>query len=165
MSGTINLHVGSVEDMGKRFIGAWHKLEQGIAVDETHLTFLNLETMVSTLSPKRLALLRHVRQHPANNVAALVHAGLLERDAQGIRAPTTACIPRFHWFEAGCFPLRRTAIRRPSACRPASADFLRGRKRPRPASQIGAGYVGKGLGLFNVCPQALEQPAPSPRVW
>lgn len=105
MSGTINLHVGSIEDMGKRFIGAWHKLEQGAAVDETHLTFLDLETMVSTLSPKRLALLRHVRQHPAENiaalakslgrdykrvhedVAALVHAGLLERDAQGIRAP------------------------------------------------------------------------------
>lgn len=35
MSGTINLHVGSVEDMSKRFIGAWHKLEQGNAVDET----------------------------------------------------------------------------------------------------------------------------------
>jgi predicted transcriptional regulator len=105
MSGTVNLHVGSVEDMGKRFIGAWHKLEQGVTVDETHLTFLDIETMVSTLSPKRLALLRHVRQHPADNVAALakslgrdykrvhedvaalVHAGLLERDVQGIRAP------------------------------------------------------------------------------
>ncbi len=105
MSGTINLHVGSIDDMGKRFIGAWHKLEQGAALDETHLTFLDLETMVSTLSPKRLALLRHVRQHPAKNiaalarslgrdykrvhedVAALVHAGLLERDIPGIRAP------------------------------------------------------------------------------
>jgi len=105
MSGTINLHVGSIEDMGKRFIGAWHTLEQGAAVDETHLTFLDLETMVSTLSPKRLALLRHVRRHPAENVATLakslgrdykrvhedvatlVHAGLLERDALGIRAP------------------------------------------------------------------------------
>jgi predicted transcriptional regulator len=105
MSEKINLHVGSIEDMGKRFIGAWHKLEQSKAVDETHLTFFDLETMVSTLSPKRLALLRHVRQHPAESiadlakslgrdykrvhedVAALAHAGLLERDAQGIRAP------------------------------------------------------------------------------
>lgn len=105
MSEKINLHVGSIEDMGKRFIGAWHKLEQGEAVDETHLTFFDLETMVSTLSPKRLALLRHVRQHPAESIAdlakslgrdykrvhedvtALAHAGLLERDAQGIRAP------------------------------------------------------------------------------
>ena len=37
MSRTINLHVGSIEDMGKRFIGAWHKLEKGKAVDESRL--------------------------------------------------------------------------------------------------------------------------------
>jgi predicted transcriptional regulator len=105
MSGTINLHVGSIEDMGRRFINAWHRVEQGTQLDERHITFLSLETLVSTLSPKRLALLRHVRQHPTENiaslaknlgrdykrvhedVAALVQAGLLERDAQGIRAP------------------------------------------------------------------------------
>jgi len=105
MSGTINLHVGSIENMGKRFIGAWHKLEQGKAVDETHMTFLDLQTMISTLSPKRLALLRHVRQCPAVNVAtlaknlgrdykrvhedvaALVRVGLLDRDAKSIRSP------------------------------------------------------------------------------
>lgn len=105
MSGTINLHVGSIEEMGKRFVDAWHKLEQGKAIDETHITFFDLETMVSTLSPKRLALLRDVRQHPASNIAvlskrigrdykrvhedvsALVHAGLLVRDEHGISAP------------------------------------------------------------------------------
>lgn len=105
MSGTINLHVGSVEEMGQRFVGAWQRLERGEAVDETHLTFLDMETMASTLSPKRLALLRHVRQCPVasvaalakrlgrdykrvhEDVAALVRFGLLERDAQGIRAP------------------------------------------------------------------------------
>ena len=105
MSGTINLHVGSIEEMGKRFVDAWRKLEQGEAVDETHLTFFDLGAMVSTLSPKRLALLRYVRQHSAESiadvaknlgrdykrvhedVAALVHAGLLVRDEKGIRAP------------------------------------------------------------------------------
>ncbi len=46
MNRTIKLHVGSVEDMGKRLIGAWRKLEQGTAVDETHLTFLDLEPLV-----------------------------------------------------------------------------------------------------------------------
>lgn len=56
MSEKINLHVGSIEDMGKRFIDTWHKLEQGEAVDEIHLTTFNLETRVSTLSPKRPAL-------------------------------------------------------------------------------------------------------------
>ena len=105
MSGTVKLHVGSVEEMGKRFSGAWHRLERGEAVSETHLTFFDLETMMATLSPKRLALLRHVHQHPAGSVAALaktlgrdykrvhadvkalVHAGLLVRDEQGISAP------------------------------------------------------------------------------
>ena len=52
MSGTVKLHVGSVEEMGKRFIGAWHRLERGEAVSETHLTFFDLETMMATLSPR-----------------------------------------------------------------------------------------------------------------
>ena len=69
MSETVNLHVGSIEEMGKRFIGAWYRLEHGEAVKETHLTFFDLETMMSTLSPKRLALLRHVHQHPAKTVS------------------------------------------------------------------------------------------------
>jgi predicted transcriptional regulator len=105
MSGTVNLHVGSVEEMGQRFVNAWHRLERGEQIDETHLTFFDLETMVSTLSPKRLALLRYVRLHPADTVAtlakalgrdykrvhedvtALVHAGLLVRNERGISAP------------------------------------------------------------------------------
>lgn len=105
MTGTVNLQGGSVEEMGKRFVGAWRRLERGEAVCETHLTFFDLETMIATLSPKRLALLRHVRQHPAATIAALartlgrdykrvhedvtalVHAGLLLRDEHGISAP------------------------------------------------------------------------------
>ncbi len=105
MSEKINLHVGSLEDMGKRFIGAWHQLERGENVQETHLTFFSLETMMATISPKRLALLRHVRHQPAasiadlaralgrdykrvhDDVSALAHAGLVVRDAKGIRAP------------------------------------------------------------------------------
>jgi predicted transcriptional regulator len=81
MSGTINLHVGSIEDMGKRFICAWQRLENGAVVDETHLTFLDLETMVSTLSPERLTLLRHVRQHPAENIA-----GTCQEPCPGLQA-------------------------------------------------------------------------------
>lgn len=105
MSETVNLHVGSIEEMGKRFIGAWHRLEHGEEVKETNLTFFSLEMMMSTLSPKRLALLRHVHQHPAHtvsalaktlgrdykrvheDVSALAHAGLIVRDGNGIRAP------------------------------------------------------------------------------
>lgn len=105
MSETVRLHVGSIDEMGKRFVGAWHRLERGKAVKETHLTFFSLEAMTSTLSPKRLELLKHVHSHPANTVAglaktlgrdykrvhddvsALIHAGLIVRDENGIRAP------------------------------------------------------------------------------
>lgn len=108
MSGTVNLHVGSVDEMGNRFIDAWHRLERGEAVKETHLTFFDLETMMATLSPKRLALLRQVHRQPARTVAelaktlgrdykrvhddvsALSRAGLVVRDEHGIRAPYDA---------------------------------------------------------------------------
>ena len=105
MSEKVNLHVGSIDEMGKRFSGAWRRLELGKKVRETHVTFFSLEAMMAALSPKRLALLRHVHQHPAKSVAelaktlgrdykrvhgdvsALAHAGLIERDKDGIRAP------------------------------------------------------------------------------
>ena len=105
MSETVKLNVGSIDEMGKRFIGAWHKLERGEEVHETNLTFFDLNEMVSTLSPKRLALLRHIHAHPAKSisdlaktlvrdykrvhadVSALEHAGLLVREDHLIKAP------------------------------------------------------------------------------
>jgi predicted transcriptional regulator len=105
VSGTVNLHVGSIEEMGQRFVSAWHRLERGESFDETHLTFFSLETMLSTLSPKRLELLRHIHRQPAKTIAALAktlgrdykrvhddisalaHVGLIVRDEAGIRAP------------------------------------------------------------------------------
>jgi len=105
MNKTVSLHVGSIEEMGHRFISAWHRLEQGEEVKETNLTFFSLEALVSTLTPKRLALLRYVHQQPVQTIAglakilgrdykrvhedvsALVHAGLIVRDENGIRAP------------------------------------------------------------------------------
>ena len=105
MTETVRLHVGSIDEMGTRFVGAWNRLERGKAVKETHLTFFSLEAMMSTLSPKRLELLKRVHRHPASNVSelaktlgrdykrvhddvsVLAHAGLIVRDENGIRAP------------------------------------------------------------------------------
>lgn len=74
-------------------------------LEETHFTFLNIQTMLETLSPRRLDLLRHVRQHGANNVRELAQAlardyknvhqdvavleatGLLIRDGRKLSAP------------------------------------------------------------------------------
>ncbi len=101
----VQVHVGSLRDMGQRFIGAWNKAAKGGRVNETHVTFLDLRTMLETLSPKRLELLTHVRQHGADNVkelaiqigrdyknvhqdvAALEAAGLLLRDGRKLSAP------------------------------------------------------------------------------
>ena len=102
---TVQVHVGSLEDMGKRFVGAWLQASRGERVSETHVTFLDLRAMLETLSPKRLELLSHVRQHGAENVkqlaaelgrdyknvhqdvAALEAAGLLLRDGRRFTAP------------------------------------------------------------------------------
>lgn len=101
----VQVNVGSLADMGKRFAGAWNRAQAGEPVDETHVTFLDLQTMLDTLSPRRLDLLRHVRQHGAGNVrelaqalgrdyknvhqdvATLETAGLLLRDGRKLTAP------------------------------------------------------------------------------
>jgi len=54
----VQVHVDSLEDMGKRFISAWKRAEAAERVDEQHVTFFNLETLLETLSPKRLRYLR-----------------------------------------------------------------------------------------------------------
>ena len=101
----VQVNVGSLLEMGKRFVGAWKQAESGEAVNQTHITFLDVQTMFETLSPRRLDLLRHVRQHGAGNVrelaqtlgrdyknvhqdvAILQSAGLLVRDGRKLIAP------------------------------------------------------------------------------
>lgn len=61
----VQVTVGSLADMGKRFAGAWNQAAAGERVEETHVTFLDVQTMLDTLSPRRLELLRFVRQHGA----------------------------------------------------------------------------------------------------
>lgn len=102
------MHVGEgPEAAGAQFVDAWKRAEAGeLRADnaEVHLGFASWEDMVRVLSPKRLELLRHLHRHPApsvrqlaaalgrdyrrvhDDVAALQDAGLLERDAEGLRA-------------------------------------------------------------------------------
>ena len=54
MSDNIRIHIGDAKDMGQRFIDAWHRAERGEAVNETNLTFLDLESLLAALTPKRL---------------------------------------------------------------------------------------------------------------
>ncbi len=101
----VRVSVGSLADMGKRFAGAWNRATAGEQVAEAHVTFLDVQTMLEALSPRRLDLLRHVRQHGAGNVRALSQAlkrdyknvhqdvaileacGLIQRDGRKLTAP------------------------------------------------------------------------------
>jgi predicted transcriptional regulator len=71
MSKRVRIGVGSIDDMGRRFIGAWHRLESGEKVRERHLTFPDLPALLAALTPKRMELLRDVHRRPAPSVQAL----------------------------------------------------------------------------------------------
>ena len=108
MSKRIKANVGTLDDMGKRFVSAWHRIEHGEKVRERHVTFPDLSAMLNALSPKRLELLRDVHREPASSVKALadrlgrdykrVHedvetlaaSGLLQRDEGRVSAPYDA---------------------------------------------------------------------------
>jgi predicted transcriptional regulator len=105
MSKRVHLHIGRVDDMGRRFVSAWHRLENGEKVRETHLTFPDLPALLKALSPKRLELLQAVHKQPAPSIKALATrlrrdykrvyedvetlaaSGLLQRQDGGVSAP------------------------------------------------------------------------------
>jgi len=105
MTENVKVHIGTPEDMGRRFVDTWKRAEAGEAVEETHLTFLDLESLLAALTPKRLELLRYVRHHRVANVKALaadlhrnyknVHQdvealtklGLIAKTASGVETP------------------------------------------------------------------------------
>lgn len=84
----VQVHVGSLADMGKRFAGAWNRAAAGKKVSETHITFLDVQTMLETLSPRRLEMLKFVRQHGADNIKELATA--LERDYKNVHSDVAA---------------------------------------------------------------------------
>jgi predicted transcriptional regulator len=112
-SDNIKVHIGDTRDMGKRFVAAWKKAARGEKVDETHVTFRDLEQMLSTLTPMRLRLLKYVRSHQVENVRslaaelhrdyknvhrdveALARIGLLERRPKKVVAPFAEVQARF----------------------------------------------------------------------
>jgi predicted transcriptional regulator len=109
MSGKeLQIHVGdNLDAMGQRVVDAWHRAERGELTEasaERHIGFETFELFARVMTPRRLELLRHVHRHPPRSiralsialgrdyrrvhadVAALVAAGLLDRDAAGLHA-------------------------------------------------------------------------------
>jgi predicted transcriptional regulator len=102
------MHIGNtLDDMGRRFVDAWHRAERGELTPENaerHVGFENFDAFSRIMTPRRVELLRHVHRHPARSIRALVialgrdyrrihadvhapvEAGLLDRDDSGLRA-------------------------------------------------------------------------------
>ena len=78
MDNELQIHIGSSQEMGRRFIDAWKRAETGESVNETHLTFPDLESLLMTLTPKRFELLRLAKQQGLFSLKALAKA--LNRD-------------------------------------------------------------------------------------
>jgi len=86
-----HIHIG-VEEAGRgyaRFIEAWHKAEAGESEQaEFHLNFEDLAMLAAVLTPKRLELMKTLRQDGPLSVRAL--AGRLGRDYKNVHADVSA---------------------------------------------------------------------------
>lgn len=86
-----HIHIG-VEDANRgfdRFVEAWNKAESGeIQQAEIHLNFEDFAMLASVLSPKRLELMKALRQQGPLSVRAL--AKQLERDYKNVHADVAA---------------------------------------------------------------------------
>ena len=78
----VNIHVGTLEDMGRRFVAAWKAGEAGRDPARDHVTFLSLEAFMAAMSPRRLDLMRHLRREGPMSVRRLAQG--LARDYKSV---------------------------------------------------------------------------------
>ena len=83
----IQIHVGTAEDMGRRFVDAWRRAARGERVREEHLTFVDFKQMLGTLSDERLRLLKEVRREEAASVRLGVSRPFLIRVLEAGQIP------------------------------------------------------------------------------
>lgn len=86
----VEIHVGGGFDaVAKRVADVWHRAERGETVEPTeHITFESWDAMVSTMSPRRFDLLRHLHRQPEPSIAALARA--LHRDYKRVHDDVAA---------------------------------------------------------------------------
>ena len=80
-----HIHIG-IEAPGhglERFINAWEQAEQGqVKKAEVHLNFENLSMLLSIVTPKRLEIMKTLRQQGAMSIRAL--SKYLHRDYKNV---------------------------------------------------------------------------------
>ncbi len=105
MTTRLDIHVGGgFADSKRRILAAVERAQAGEAAGEEHVTFASWEALAAVMTTKRFALLRHLHRQPERSIAALaralgrdykrvhedvevlVDAGLVDRDATGLRA-------------------------------------------------------------------------------
>jgi predicted transcriptional regulator len=86
----LSIHIGSIDDMGARFIQAWHSAERGKTSTQEHVTFLSLEAFITAISPKRLVLIQHLRKAGPMSVRKM--AGELKRDYKSVHGDVTLLV-------------------------------------------------------------------------
>ena len=86
-----HIHIG-VEDADRgfeRFVNAWRKAETGeTELAEIHLNFEDFAMLASVLTPKRLELMKSLRQHGPLSIRAL--AKQLQRDYKNVHVDVSA---------------------------------------------------------------------------
>jgi len=86
-----HIHIG-VEDAERglrRFVDSWHKAESGkVDQAEIHLNFENFSMLASVLTPKRLELMKVLRQHGLQSIRSL--SKQLRRDYKNVHTDVIA---------------------------------------------------------------------------
>jgi predicted transcriptional regulator len=85
------VHIGTeTPDRGlERFVDAWQRAEQGKSIEtEVHLNFEDLAMLLAILTPRRLEVLKTLRQQGPLSIRAL--AMKLKRDYQNVHVDSRA---------------------------------------------------------------------------
>ena len=86
----LSVHIGPLADMGERFIAAWKALEAGKPVHADNVTFIDLASFMTAMSPKRLELMRHLRREGPMSIRRLARE--LGRDYKSVHGETSLLI-------------------------------------------------------------------------
>jgi len=83
--------IGSTEKAAKEFVAAWHKIESSeMTESDERLYFESAETLLKTLTPKRLELLREIHKEKNYSIRAL--AKNLGRDYKNVHQDVTVLL-------------------------------------------------------------------------
>jgi predicted transcriptional regulator len=84
MKDNIKIEIRDEKESAQEFVRAWKRAERGEAVEEPvdHLYFPDLETLLRTLTTRRLELLKMVHGTGASSIRAL--AGITKRDYKNV---------------------------------------------------------------------------------